>query len=107
VFYKGTINVASGGFANNYTGASGGDCFTIPAYGKNLYFEPNVATGQFQFFAATGISGRAVPTNAAFWAVADSVVGPFPIPRMDNLVTIAIYSGAGPCKVKVYVDPSS
>ena len=105
--YLGTVSVASGGFANNWTGASGGECFSIPKYGKALYFEPNVATGQFQFFVQTGYSGLASPTHAAYWGdgAQNVAAGPFPIPRTTDFTTIAIYSGAGPCQVKVYVNP--
>lgn len=107
MFYIGTISVASGSFANNWTGASGGSCFRVPAYGKNLYFQPNVPTGQFQFNTATGISFRASPTQAAYWGAGseNQAAGPFPIPRTDNFV-IGVYSGAGPCVVLVYVDPN-
>jgi hypothetical protein len=105
VLFVGTINCASGGFANNWTGASGGNCFAIPKFGRNLYFEPNSPTGQFRFFVQTGYSAIASPAGAAFWGEGahNVAAGPFPIPRTDEYMTIAIYAGAEPVKVKVYV----
>lgn len=108
MIYLGTINCASGARANNWTGASGGDCFSIPKYGKNLYFEPNVPTGQFQFFIQTGYSGICTASGGAYWGdgAENLSAGPFPIPRTDDFTTIAIYCGVGACKVKVYVNPA-
>jgi hypothetical protein len=104
VLFLGTINAASGAFANNWTGASGGNCFSIPKFGRNLYFEPNGATGQFQFSIASGISGMASASGSAYWGAGaeNLAAGPFPIPRTETF-TIAIYAGCAPVKVKVYV----